>query len=118
MELKFTRWSKAEAPIQADLVDAMKSEGMVPYIEDDEPGHQYEAHTHPNDEVLVIVSGEITLGVGDQKWVLKAGDRLDLPAETPHWAATGNEGPIRVLAASLGDKYDPLRANHTEETRA
>ena len=33
----------------------MEAEGLVAYIEDDEPNHSYEAHTHPNDEVLVAV---------------------------------------------------------------
>jgi len=118
VELKITRWAKQEAPVQTNLVDAMKSEGLVAYFEDDEPGHEYEAHTHPNDEVIVVVSGEITFGVGDEEWILRPGDRLNLPANTSHWAETGGEGPVRILAASLGDKHDPLRANHTAANRA
>lgn len=118
MELKITRWDKADEPIEAHLIDAMKSEGLIAYVEDDEPGHQYEAHVHPNDEVIVIAKGEITFGVGDEQWVLRAGDRLDLPANTSHWAATGGDGPIRLFSASIGDKQDPLRANHTEANRA
>ena len=118
MDVKITRWEQGEAPLQNNLVDAMKSEGLVPYIEDDEPGHFYEAHIHPNDEVIVMVSGEITFGVGDDTWVLGPGDRLDLPANTSHWAETQGAGPIRMLAASKGDKHDPLRASHTEATKA
>ncbi len=118
MATKITRWQQGEAPLQSNLVDAMKSEGLVPYIEDDEPGHFYEAHIHPNDEVIVMVSGEITFGVGEEKWVLGPGDRLDLPANTSHWAETNSGGPIRMLAASKGDKYDPLRENHTEANKA
>ena len=118
MGVKITRWEKGEVPEQAALVSDMKAEGLVPYLEDDEPGHYYESHVHPNDEVLVVVSGEITFGVGEESWVLRAGDRLDLPANTPHWAETGNQGKIRLLAASRGDAYDPLREGHTEENRA
>ncbi len=118
MDVKITRWEQGEAPLQNRLVDAMKSEGLVPYIEDDEPGHFYEAHIHPNDEVIVLVSGEITFGVGDDTWVLGPGDRLDLPANTSHWAETRDAGPIRMLSASKGDKHDPLRASHTEANKA
>lgn len=118
MDVKVTRWQQGEAPLQNNLVDAMKSEGLVPFVEDDEPGHFYEAHIHPNDEVIVMVSGEITFGVGDEKWVLGPGDRLDLAANTSHWAETRGEGPIRLLGASKGDKPDPLRANHTEDNKA
>ena len=118
MELKVTRWNNPEPPTQSELVRAMEAEGLAAYIEDDEPNHSYEAHTHPNDEVLVAVLGEITMGVGDQKWVLKPGDRLDLPANTLHWAETPSTGPIRLLGASIGDAYDPTRADRSEETRA
>ena len=118
MQLSVTRWNQDGEPKQSDLVDQMKAQGLVPYVEDDEPGHQYDAHLHPNDEVLVIVSGEVTFGIGDDTWVLKAGDRLDLPADTSHWAATGGDSSIRILTASIGDKLDPLRENHTDENRA
>ena len=118
MELKVTRWNKTEPPTQSELARALEAEGLVAYIEDDEPGHHYEPHLHPNDEVLVVVKGEVTMGVGEQKCVLKAGDRLDLPANTWHQADTGGEGPIRMLGASIGDKPDPTRAHRTETTRA
>ena len=41
MELRITRWNQEGEPKQSDLVDQMKAEGLVPYIEDDEPGHEY-----------------------------------------------------------------------------
>ena len=116
MKLAITRWSGEHAPLQSNLVDALKAEGLVAYVEDSEPSCRFEAHQHPNDEVLVVVSGELTFGVGDKEWVLKAGDRLDLPAETPHWAAC--DVAVRTLSVSRGDKFDPLRAHHTEENRA
>ncbi len=118
MELKVTPWNKAELPTQSELVRALEAEGLVVYVEDDEPGRHYDSHVHPNDEVLVGVTGEVTLWVGEQKWVLKPGDRLDLPANTWHWADNGTEGPIRLLGASIGDKYDPTRAHRTEAIRA
>ncbi len=118
MELRVTRWNKPEPPTQSALVQALEADGLVMYLEDDEPNHSYEAHTHPNDEVLVALSGEITLGVGEQEWLLKPGDRLDLPANTLHWAKTGTTGPIRLLGASLGDIYDQTRADRSEATRA
>ena len=116
MELKITRWSGAGAPAQAQLTDAIKAEGLVAYIENSRAGGRFETHTHPNDEVLVVVSGKMTFGVGDQTWILEAGDRLNLPAETRHWAAC--DVAVRTLSASCGDKHDPLRAHHTKENRA
>ena len=54
----------------------MEAEGLVAYIEDDEPNHSYEAHTHPNDEVLVAVLGEITMG----GWRPEVGSQTRRPA--------------------------------------
>ncbi len=35
MGVKVTRWQPGESPLQSNLVAAMKSEGLVPYVEDD-----------------------------------------------------------------------------------
>lgn len=67
------------------------------------PGDRYAAHAHGYDKVLVVTHGSITfrlpaLGVSH---VLRAGDRLDLPAGTLHAADVGPEG-VRCLEGHLG----------------
>lgn len=118
MELKLTKWDRDYHPTEAELVQSLESEGYAVYVADDEPCRYYEHHTHPNDEIFVVVSGETVIGVGVTQIVMGPGDRLDIPANTLHWAANGREGPIRNLGAGSGTKYDPSRAGRTEESRA
>jgi mannose-6-phosphate isomerase-like protein (cupin superfamily) len=58
------------------------------------PGDRYAAHDHAYDKVLVIASGTIRFGLGNdaQHVDLAVGDRLDLPAGTSHDAVVGPSG--------------------------
>lgn len=118
MELKLTKWSGNHEPTESELVQALENEGYAVYVADDEPSRYYEHHTHPNDEVFVVVAGETIVGVGYDQIVMGPGDRLDIPANTLHWAANGRKGPIRNLGAGTGNLYDASRSGRTEESRA
>ncbi len=68
------------------------------FIWEDPPGSFYDWHTHPYQEVRWIIEGEITMGTEEGKITMKAGDRLDLPAGTRHWAKT--KTGVRYFCAS------------------
>ena len=49
------------------------------------PGMGVPRHTHTReDEAYYVLSGELEVGVGDEVFVLKAGDTLIAPRDTPH----------------------------------
>jgi len=57
------------------------------------PGAVYAVHDHPYRKILYVAQGSITFTLpGKRAIVLKPGDRLDLPAGTPHAAVVGSEG--------------------------
>jgi quercetin dioxygenase-like cupin family protein len=57
------------------------------------PGAVYAVHDHPFRKILYVARGSITFTPGGRPAVvLKAGDRLDLAARTPHGAVVGEEG--------------------------
>jgi len=58
------------------------------------PGAAYPVHDHPYHKVIVVQKGSITFRLTQvrQSFDLKAGDRLELPARTPHSALVGPEG--------------------------
>lgn len=41
-------------------------------------------HTHGYDEYFVIIDGEYTLIINNQRYVLKSGDEFYIPKGTPH----------------------------------
>lgn len=65
------------------------------------PGESYGEHAHDYDKVLLVAAGSITFLVAQEAIELRAGDRLDVPAGSPHAALVGPSG-VRCLEAHLG----------------
>jgi quercetin dioxygenase-like cupin family protein len=72
--------------------ERFSSEALEPHAWSNGPGDRYSTHTHDYDKVLVCVAGSITFHTPAGDVALGAGDRLDLPAGTPHAATVGPEG--------------------------
>ena len=73
-------------------------DGYWPISWVDKPGATYAPHRHCDDETLYIVSGsmefhDLTTG---ELHLLKSGDKLTLPARTPH-AARSDEGSTYIM---------------------
>lgn len=56
------------------------------------PGDRYAIHEHDYDKVLVVTRGSITFSLPGDSLLLREGQRLQLPAGTPHGALVGPEG--------------------------
>lgn len=78
---------------------AFAAEGLSPHKWSNEPGYLYGEHSHPYHKVLFCTSGSITFHTPDGDVALAPGDRLDLPAGTPHSATVGPEGVVCWEAA-------------------
>lgn len=79
--------------------ELFSAEALVPTAWSNGPGDRYSTHTHDYDKVLICVAGSITFHTPDGDVALEAGDRLDLPAGTPH-AATVGPGGVDCLEAA------------------
>jgi quercetin dioxygenase-like cupin family protein len=75
------------------------AEGLSPHAWSNGPGDRYPTHVHHFEKVLGCVAGSITFHTPDGDVVLGAGDRMDLPAGTPHSAKVGPDG-VRCLEAA------------------
>ena len=59
------------------------------------PGARYAVHSHPYRKILYVERGSITFTpTGGPPIKMKPGDRLDLPAGTPHGAVVGDDGVV------------------------
>ena len=88
------RWSEGKKPDEAKIREILAEEALHPYRWSNLPGDVYSPHTHSYHKVIYVVSGSITFGLPDygEVLVLKAGDRLNLPAGISHRAFVGPEG--------------------------
>ncbi len=92
--VRVTPWSASEPPTEPILLRLMSEEKLSAYSWSNAPGDVYSAHSHSYNKVIYVVRGSITFGLPqqDRKLLLKAGDRLNLPAETVHDALVGDDG--------------------------
>ena len=63
---------------------------------ENEAGAVYAVHEHPYAKVLIVQRGSITFTLPREgrTVAMGPGDRLDLPARTPHRAVVGSEGVV------------------------
>jgi quercetin dioxygenase-like cupin family protein len=76
-------------------------------LDESEPGHGPRLHRHPYDETWVVVDGDLTFQLGDERLEVRAGDIVIAPPDVPH--AFTNNGPGR-------SKLVCVHANPTFET--
>lgn len=62
------------------------------------PGQEVPAHTSPGTVVLLVVSGQGRVRVGDQVEVLAAGDAAVCPPGVPHGLAALPDGALVAVA--------------------
>jgi mannose-6-phosphate isomerase-like protein (cupin superfamily) len=69
------------------------------------PGRGPSPHTHPYEEVLVILEGEASVVAGERELVVGAGDVVIVPANTPHAFTNTGEGPLRQIDIHLSPSF-------------
>jgi quercetin dioxygenase-like cupin family protein len=74
-----------------------------------QPGTVVGKHTHPGEEVSVVLEGELTLEVtGKPTVTIKAGQAFTVPAGVVHNATAGRV-PTKLIATYIVEKGKPLR---------
>lgn len=69
-----------------------------------EPGATAPAHHHVEQQIAIVVSGELTFTVGGETKVMHAGDCVVIPPDVEHGGVAGPEGCNAV------DVFTPPRA--------
>ena len=67
----------------------------------DPPGTVYEEHAHKGRVALFVTDGSITFDFGSEKKELTAGQRFDVPVDTPHSAVVGPQGWIVIVGEEI-----------------
>ncbi len=79
----------------------MRDEGLAPRWWSNGPGDVYAAYEHGYHKVLYCAKGSITFATPAGEYELAPGDRLELPAGTPHSAVAGADG-VECVEAERG----------------
>ena len=62
-----------------------------------EPGHRLGTHTDSAEEILLILSGEVEVSLGEEQGRLSAGEMAQVPAMVPHGLRNAGEETVRVV---------------------
>ncbi len=84
-------------PSQEEVEARLHQEGYESYKWYDVPGANYPTHRHAQDECIWILRGELIINVDGQEYPLQAGDRIYLPARTPHTARVPDKGAVTYV---------------------
>src|SRR3984957_2913055 len=82
--MKITRWRADRKPTRLEIETLFKDEGLEYVIEDLPAGSEVREHKHPFDEVRTVIAGAIRFNVAGNEFILREGDRLELPSNTRH----------------------------------
>lgn len=94
-----TRWQAPITPNKNQIQMILESEGLEPYEESYEPQLKVPEHRHPFCEVRVIVAGEMLFNISGNQFLLRPGDRVEIPANTKHsHTSQGGEACICICA--------------------
>lgn len=99
--LRVVRWSGGTNPSLPTITRLMQKDGLRPYMWTNMANHRYGVRSHGYDKVLYVIDGvlEITLPDINQRVMLRAGDRVDIPAGVRHGTIVGKTGAKCVEAA-------------------
>jgi quercetin dioxygenase-like cupin family protein len=76
-----------------------------------QPGAVVARHTHPGEEVSVMLEGELLLEIaGKAPMTLKAGQAFTIPMGAVHGVKSTGSAPAKLLATYIVEKGKPLRS--------
>ena len=100
IEMDIVRLSEPGKTNARQLTEILRREGTESEMCVDPPGTRYGRHKHDFDDFVVMVSGTLKVFTERQTWVMKPGDRLNIPAFTLHWSEVVGKEEVRYLSAA------------------
>ena len=79
--------------------------GVCVLFVDAEPGRGPSLHTHPYEELLIVLEGEATLDDGSGKRRVEAGDVVLIPPGQPHGFVNSGTGRLRQIDVHVSPSF-------------
>ena len=87
-------------------ISTVAGDGIMLSVVEFEPGAVVDLHSHPHEQMGMLLEGELTFIIGGEKHVLGPGDIWRIPGNVEHSAIAG-EAPVRAL-----DVFHPVREDY------
>ena len=94
-----TRWQAPQIPTKELIKLMLTSEGLEPVEEVYESQTKISEHRHPFNEVRMVLAGEMLFNIAGNQFMLRPGDRVEIPANTKHsHTSQGTETCVCIVA--------------------
>ena len=93
------RWQAPITPNKEQVKVLMEAEGLDPFEEEYLPQVKITEHRHPFGEVRTVVEGELLFTIAGNQFLLRAGDRVEVPSNTKHWHVNNGSKPCVCICA-------------------
>jgi quercetin dioxygenase-like cupin family protein len=90
--------------LETTILTGLKDEKMMMVPSSTMPGHSVPTHSHPNEQIGMVISGRARLTIAEEERVVKKGDFYCIPANTPHGDVCIGDEPFIML-----DVFYPIR---------
>jgi len=87
-------------------IATMAGEGIMLSLVTFEPGSVVQPHSHPHEQIGMLLEGELTFTIGGETRTLRAGEMWRIPGGVTHSAVAGDK-PVRAL-----DVFCPVREDY------
>jgi quercetin dioxygenase-like cupin family protein len=87
-------------------IATMAGKQMMLSVVDLKPLAVVELHSHPHEQIGILLEGELTFTIGGQTRTLKPGQMWRIPGNVPHTAVAGDQ-PARAI-----DIFCPVREDY------
>ncbi len=77
-----TRWQASIIPTKEQVLTMFQNEGLEPHEDVVTPQQSISDFTKPFHEILMVVEGELLITISGNQLLLRAGDRIRVPAHT------------------------------------
>lgn len=94
------RWQASVLPTPEQIKMIFEGEGLESAEEVFPPKTVIADHRHPFDEVRMVISGSMLLNIAGNQLLLRAGDRIEIPANTRHSKSTEGDLSCVCMVAS------------------
>lgn len=94
-----TRWQAPVTPTKSQIHMILEDEGLEPFEETYAEKEKISEHRHPFCEVRIVAEGELLFNISGTQFLLRPGDRVEIPANTKHSHVPQGERPCVCVCA-------------------
>jgi len=98
--------------LETTVLTGLHGEMMMMVLNTTLPGHTVPEHSHPHEQVGMVLAGKAILRIGDEERVMHKGDFYCIPSNVPHSDTCIGDKPFTML-----DIFCPVREDFIEKLK-